>query len=280
MDITPRSHFVDHNGLALHHLEWGEPGRPALVLVHGSRLHAHVWDHFARRFADRYHIVAIDQRGHGESAWETGPEYRLDDLCGDLRAHVLACGLTRYTLIGHSLGGRVSMLYAHRHPTELDGLVLVDITPGRPVRQTAPPPVGGAAVGGAQPRDFETTDAAVAYLTRAMPRAPVELVAESVRHGLRVNGAGRYVWKYDPVHFVRRVTPPPGLDLWHVAAGIGARTLLQYGSESDVVDGELAARLRKTMPRCRVECIDGAGHGLFTDRPDAFAASVERFLAA
>ena len=270
---APRSHFIEHAGLKLHHLEWGREGRDAIVLVHGSRLHAHVWNDFARRFSDRYHIIAIDQRGHGESAWGGGEEYRLEDLCRDLHAHVQARELSRFTLVGHSLGGRASLLYAHRHQSELERLVLVDITPGRPPRAAGP----GRGEGG-QPRSFESEDGAIAYLARAMSRAPRHLIEESVRHGMRRNDTGLYVWKYDPVHFARRVTPPAGLDLWQVASEIATPTLLQYGSESDVVDAELASRLQKTMRRCTVERVEGAGHGLFTDRPDAFAESVERFL--
>ena len=157
---TPRSHFVVRDALKLHHLDWGTEGRHPIVLVHGSRLHAHVWNDFARRFSDRFHVIAVDQRGHGDSAWGAEQDYQLEALYRDLRAHVEARGLTRYTLIGHSLGGRVSMLYASRHQDELERLVLVDITPGRP-------PVPEArdvmlASGNPQPRDFESEDAAIA----------------------------------------------------------------------------------------------------------------------
>ena len=272
---TPRSHFIERDGLKLHHLEWGREDAPAIVLVHGSRLHAHVWSDFTRRFGDRYHIVAVDQRGHGESGWCTEEQYQLEELYRDLRAHIEARGLSRYTLIGHSLGGRVSMLYASRHQDELERLVLVDITPGRP-----PAPEARERMGGKQQRDFESEDEAIAYLGRAMSRAPRHLVEESVRHGTRRNDAGRFVWKYDPNLFSRRVALPPGLDLWRVVSEIRTPTLLQYGSESDVVNDELANRLRETMPHCTVERVEGAGHGLFTDRPDAFAESVERFVNA
>jgi len=270
---TPRSHFVVRNGIRLHHLDWGAEGAPGIVLVHGSRLHAHVWDDFSRRFSDRFRIVAIDQRGHGESGWGAPEDYQLEELYRDLRAVVEARGLSRYTLIGHSLGGRVSMLYANRHQAELEGLVLVDITPGRP-----PAPERHRGSGNAQPRDFESLDAAIHYLSRAMSRAPRHLVEESVRHGMRRNDAGRYVWKYDPVLFSQRVRPPEGMDLWNLVSGIATPTLLTYGSESDVVNSKLATRLRDTMPRCSVERIENAGHGLFTDQPEAFAASVLRFL--
>jgi pimeloyl-ACP methyl ester carboxylesterase len=270
---SPRSHFVERDELTLHHLDWGTEGRDAIVVVHGSRLHAHVWNDFGRRFSDRYHIIAVDQRGHGDSGWCMPEEYQLEELYRDLRAHVEARGLSRYTLIGHSLGGRVSMLYAHRHQAELERLILVDITPGRP-----PLPEARERGGNVQPRDFGSEDEAIQYLSRAMSRAPRHLVEESVRHGMRRNEAGRYVWKYDPVLFSQRVAVPPGMDLWSLLGAVTTPTLLQYGSHSDVVNDALAAQLRDTMPRCTVERIDNAGHGLFTDQPDAFAASVERFL--
>ncbi|HEX2825131.1 MAG TPA: alpha/beta hydrolase [Burkholderiales bacterium] len=272
-DTAPRSRYVDSGGLRLHHLDWGGKGRHPIVLVHGSRLHAHVWDDFGRRFRDRYHVIAVDQRGHGDSAWCGPADYQLEALYRDLRSVVEAQGLTRYTLIGHSLGGRVSMLYASRHQADIERLVLVDITPGR-----ASVPAATQSGNGAQPRDFATVEAAVDYLSRAMSRAPRSLVEESVRHGLRRNDEGRHVWKYDPVLFRQRVPLPPGVDLWDAMSTVNVPTLLQYGSESDVVNAELAERLRATMPRCTVERIEGAGHGLFTDRPDAFSESVERFL--
>jgi esterase len=271
---SPESRYVDNDGLRLHHLDWGFEGRHPIVLVHGSRLHAHVWDDFSRRFRDRYHVIAVDQRGHGDSAWCAPAEYQLEALYRDLRSVVEARGLERCTLIGHSLGGRVSMLYASRHPAEIERLVLVDITPGRASTPAAPQRGDGA-----QPRDFASQEAAVDYLARAMSRAPRRLVEMSVRHGLRRNEEGRHVWKYDPVLFKQRVALPPGVDLWEAMSAVSVPTLLQYGSESDVVNADLAERLRTTMPRCAVERIEGAGHGLFTDRPDAFSESVERFLA-
>ncbi|HYH43556.1 MAG TPA: alpha/beta hydrolase [Burkholderiales bacterium] len=276
MDTAPpRSHFVDRDALTLHHLDWGNEGAHPIVAVHGSRLHAHVWNDLGRRFRDRFHVIAIDQRGHGESGWCDPERYQIEELYRDLRAHVEARGLKRYTLIGHSLGGRVSMLYASRHQAELERLVLVDITPGRP-----PAPEARDRGGPAQPRDFASEDEAIQYLARAMSRAPKRLVEESVRHGMRRNDAGRYVWKYDPVLFAQRVALPPGMDLWSLVSAVATPTLLQYGSDSDVVNETLAVRLRSTMPRCTVERIENAGHGLFTDQPDAFAASVERFIAA
>ena len=271
-----QSHFVSRGAVRLHHLDWGSHGAHPLVLVHGSRLHAQVWNHFSRRFRDRYHVIALDQRGHGDSAWDAQRSYQMEDFYEDLRAVVEARKLARFTLIGHSLGGRVSMLYASRHHQLLERLVLVDITPGRP-------PVSPGSVdpddARTAPGEFDTREAALAHLKRLMARAPAPLIEESVRHGLRETGGGRYTWKYDPAFLTSRRSRST-LDLWSAVKSVPTPTLLQYGSHSNVVNRELAERMADTMPRCTVERIENAGHGLFTDQPEAFAESVERFLAA
>ncbi len=271
--VSARSHTVVRDDVKLHHLDWGNEGQHPIVLVHGSRLHAHVWNNFSSRFKDRFHIVAVDQRGHGDSGWCARSRYDLEDFYQDLRAVVEARGLTRFTLIGHSLGGRVSMLYASRHHQELERLVLVDITPGRPAAAAGADIARVTETPG--PRDFESEAQAKAYLGKLLSRAPAHLIEESVRYGMRQTTGGRYTWKYDPA-MLRRT--PANLDLWEMVKSIPTPTLLQYGSHSNIVSTELAERLKQTMPQCTVERIENAGHALFTDQPDAFAASVERFL--
>ena len=271
--VAAQSHTLVRDGVKLHHLDWGNADLHPIVLVHGSRLHAHVWNHFSQRFRHRFHIVAIDQRGHGDSGWCKHGRYDLEDFYEDLRAVIASRGLSRFTLIGHSLGGRVAMLYASRHHQQLERLVLVDITPGRPA---APAGARLARVTETQgPRDFESEAHATAYLGKLLSRAPAQLIEESVRYGMRKLASGRYTWKYDPAVLQRT---PSTLDLWEKVKAIPTPTLLQYGSHSNVVSPELAEQLRQTMPQCTVDRIDNAGHALFTDQPDAFAASVERFL--
>ncbi len=272
--VPAKSHTIVRDDVKLHHLDWGNEGQHPIVLVHGSRLHAHVWNDFGHRFKDRFHIVAIDQRGHGDSGWCARSRYDLEDFYQDLRAVVEARGLTRFTLIGHSLGGRVSMLYASRHHQELERLVLVDITPGRPAAASPNADISRITETPG-PRDFESEAHATAYLGKLLSRAPAHLIEESVRFGMRQTAEGRYTWKYDPALLKRA---PAAVDLWAMVKSIQTPTLLQYGSHSKVVSPELAERLRQTMPQCTVERIDNAGHALFTDQPDAFAASVERFV--
>ena len=98
--VSATSHTVVRDDIKLHHLDWGNEGQHPIVLVHGSRLHAHVWNDFSHRFKDRFHVVAVDQRGHGDSGWCTRNRYDLEDFYQDLQAVIEARGLTRFTLIG------------------------------------------------------------------------------------------------------------------------------------------------------------------------------------
>lgn len=271
------SHYIDRGGVRLHHLDWGNEGRPPILMVHGSRLHAHVWNDFGRRFRDRYHIMAVDQRGHGDSGWCQKREYQLEDFYQDLKAVVEARKLKRFTLIGHSLGGRTSMLFASRHPELLERLVLVDITPGRP-QHIAPDADMSRVAETPPPRDFESHDDAIDYLGKLLHRAPKHMIEESVRQGMREVAPGRYTWKYDPAMAQARRAAAPGVDLWEVVRSIPVPTLLQYGSVSNVVSPELAEKMKATMPSCKVDRIENAGHALFTDQPDAFAESMKHFL--
>ena len=247
-----KSHYVHRDAISLHHLDWGNQGRHPLVLVHGARLHAHVWNDYSRRVKDRYHVIAVDQRGHGDSGWGPEDSYHFEELYHDLRAVIAARGLKRYTLVGHSLGGMVSMLYAHRHYDELERLVLVDVAAGLPL---VPPGTDLSRIAEVpSPGDFESHDEATDYLADIMRRAPRDMVEESVRHGMRQTESGRHTWKYDPA-LARLRHNHSAIDFWSLVQEIPTRTLLQYGSESRVVTEEIARRMSDTMPDCRIERI-------------------------
>ena len=175
-----------------------------------------------------------------------------------------AKGLKRFTLIGHSLGGRVSMLYAARHHQLLERLVLVDITPGRPAAATP-----GADLSRITetpgPRDFDSEEEAIAYLGKILSRAPAHVIEESVRFGMRQTPSGRYTWKYDPAILKRA---PATTDLWSMVKAIPTPTLLQYGSHSKVVSPELAQRLglaKSTVHRLATTLIDA---GMLEQNPE------------
>ena len=99
--------FVTVNGLRIHYLDWGSPEKPPFIMLHGIGRVAHSFDHIAPAFMDRYHVLAIDMRGHGDSAWSPEGAYLVEDHAKYLEAIVEKLGLRGLTLLGNSTGGRV-----------------------------------------------------------------------------------------------------------------------------------------------------------------------------
>jgi pimeloyl-ACP methyl ester carboxylesterase len=122
---VPTSRYVDLPGLRMHYLEWGEPGRPDLLLVHGWTGLAETWNGVAEAFAGRYHVVAPDLRGHGRSD-KPSTGYRLEDFTRDLVQFVERAGLRRPAYVGHSWGGNIGTMLAANHPEAIACALLED----------------------------------------------------------------------------------------------------------------------------------------------------------
>jgi pimeloyl-ACP methyl ester carboxylesterase len=118
--------FVEVDGLQLHYVEWGQPESPAILLLHGFQSNAHTWDTFSASMADRYHVVALDQRGHGDSAWAPQGDYTADAFIRDIAGFVELLKLAPVSVVGHSMGGRHAAMLAADHPELIGKLVIVD----------------------------------------------------------------------------------------------------------------------------------------------------------
>lgn len=113
---------------AFHYTEYGDPGGPPLVLLHGLTSDRSTWAGVAPELAAiGYRVLALDQRGHGGSA-RTGT-YSFEEMREDVSQFADALGLNRFILGGHSMGGTVAELFAERHPGRLAGLIVVDSPP-------------------------------------------------------------------------------------------------------------------------------------------------------
>src|SRR3982751_4655664 len=98
--MEPRDKRVALDDVELHYAEWGDPAAPPMVLLHGFMAHARTWDLFARDLARDYHILALDQRGHGDTGPAPDDSYTTEDYVSDLERFVAALGLTRFVLVG------------------------------------------------------------------------------------------------------------------------------------------------------------------------------------
>ena len=116
--------------LTLRYLEWGSPDSPTVLLLHGFARTAHSWDFVALSLADRYHVVSLDARGHGDSDWASDAAYSVADHRRDVNAVARHLGPSALTIVGLSMGGGTAYSYAAEEPGVVRALVIVDTGPG------------------------------------------------------------------------------------------------------------------------------------------------------
>ncbi len=284
--VTPEDRWVELNGVSFHYLDWGNAHLPHLVLLHGGSLTAHTWDMASLLLRDRYHVVALDQRGHGDTGWT--PDDQLDQDNGDLmledtRAFIEHLGYDHLTLCGMSMGGMNSIRYAARHPARLDALVVVDI---------APVTMRAGIVEMEQFRqDTETMSKFEDFIERAVHFNPQRKPAHlkySLLHSLKPVDDG-WTWKQDH----RRRVVPEGMtkeqqqEARELRSGALAKdvesiqtpTLLLRGSISKILSEEAADAMAASMADCTHVVIEGAGHSVQGDQPAAMVAAIDAFLS-
>jgi pimeloyl-ACP methyl ester carboxylesterase len=262
------------NGLTLHALAWGRPNHPVVVLLHGGSAHAHWWDFVAPALADRYRVIAPDLRGHGDSEHVRPPAYAIDDYVADLEGLAAACGLARFALVGHSLGGFVAMRYAGRHSPSLAALAVVD---SRPVSGSGRSGLVNRLRHLPHPRYADREDAVRRF--RLLP-AGTSAAPEVLRHmalaGLTALPEGGFTLKFDRQAFAARER----LDLNPALAGLRCPVLFVRGSESTFLDAETLRSMQALCARAESAEIAGAHHHVMLDRPAAFTARLAAFLDA
>ena len=269
---TARRRTLQVGSLALHALEWGEPGRPALAFLHGGSAHAHWFDAVVPALGERYHVISLDQRGHGASQWAPRPAYATEDFASDLLGVIDALGWRRMTLIGHSMGGHNAMAFAAWHPERMERLVVIDSRPAIPADRLQTMHRRGDR----GPMRHETLESAIRSF-RLLPRETVadpRLLAHLAREGITERD-GRFLYRFDPACNGRRRPT----DAWTLLDRIAAPTLLVRGEHSPILPREMAADMLARLRHARLVEIPGTYHHLVLDAPLAFAKVLEEFLS-
>jgi pimeloyl-ACP methyl ester carboxylesterase len=223
---------------------------------------------------DRYRVLALDQRGHGESAWAPADQYGTDQMADDLTAFVAALGLSKFTLLGLSMGGMVTIEYAGRRPKELGACVIVDIGP-----EIVASGLSRIQTGVRMSDVFPTRESAFAAARAANPVPPEAHHRHRVDYSLMRTADGRWTYRYDRAlrapGSTRARDPEAG---WRSCANIAVPTLLIRGETSDILAPEIADRMLKTIPGCQFAEVKGSGHSVPLDAPDGFLAAARGFL--
>jgi esterase len=263
--------YVDVNGLRIHYLDWGTQGKQPLIMLHGIGRVAHSFDHIAPAFAGDYHVLAVDLRGHGDSAWHPDGAYLVEDYVKDLEGLVKALGLRDVILLGNSTGGRVAQVYAGLHSANVAALVVEDVGPERPADIAS----GFARRVQQEANGWASEDELIGRLKKESPGTAEALLRNHAHFGTKRRDDGRIVWKRDP-QLVKGFVPT---ELWDYVRRISAPTIYILGGKSRIVDVETQRRLKETIPRCEIVVMPGLGHYPHLEAADDYIAVVRRFLS-
>jgi len=282
-----RSRYLSVRGLRYHLREWGDAGAPQLVLLHGWMDVSASFQFVVDAFSGDWHVVAPDWRGFGLTDKGPGDCYWFPDYLGDLDAIVDALSPdSPATLVGHSMGGNIALLYAGVRPARvraavnLEGFGLKDCepaqAPGRYARwldelKSAP-----------STRRYGSVDEVAERLRRNNPRLDAQRAAFLAAHWSRRTAAGDYEIAGDPAHKIVN----PVLYRWsEVAACWAAIACPVLWVEADDTDahrwagdaGDIARRI-EVLGSVEVARVADAGHMLHHDQPRVVARLIEDFV--
>jgi pimeloyl-ACP methyl ester carboxylesterase len=271
-DASPPRHLTlpGAGGVRLHALDWGGEGPPALFL-HGGRLTARTWDYVCLGLRGQVRAVALDLRGHGDSAWTN--DYAFESYIADIGPVLDALGWPRAHLIGMSLGGFAAAHYAGGSPHRIASLTTVDVGPGVVFEATA------------RMRGFFQTiqasagpDAIVEAAMQISSLRDRERLAYRMAAMMRRDAAGNWRWAYDD----RRRVDYPALLAKIEATAIAVETvtapcLVVRGGRSQVFSDEAAARFAARFANGAWTTVPDAGHNVQEDNPTGLIAALQRF---
>ena len=287
--MNPDSLFIDSNGLRIHVSCWGEPGKPALFLLHGMRDHSRSWDWIARELAGEYRIYAPDLRGHGDSSWAGPGGYAIASFILDLEDVVIALGLKRFAIVGHSFGGAIGLRYASAFAEKVTGFAGIECIELPILREHRNSPKAHPAHLRAWidserqrririPRHYATLADAMERMRAENQGLSDDTVRHLAYHAVIAIADGGWRWKYDNAARLRAPDDIDGRDLDEMLEAIACPILLSYGAASWV---PLPPRERLDRIR-RLSLIEfpGASHWLHHTSREAFTSAVRSFLSA
>ena len=277
-DIQYRSSNVVVRHQRFHYLEWGAPDAQPILLLHGGHQSAHSWDLVSLHLAQKYRIIALDQRGHGDSEWARNGDYSNLTMAQDAQAFVAAIGLQRPIIMGHSMGGRNTLLMTRMNPEYPGALVIVDVGP-----ETME--AGRKTISSFVKRNeiFDDLEHFIRNVREYDPYRSREHIERTVKYNMLERADGKYISKCDyrrwrgeiEVHDENRDAISLG-DL----ASFKMPALVVRGANSNILADDAAERFREALPKGNLVTVPDCGHNVHSQNTLGFIDAVRKFLSS
>ena len=263
--------YLTTNGLRIHYIEWGAAGKQPLIMLHGIGRVAHTFDHIAPHFAANYHVMAVDMRGHGDSAWDPKGAYLVEDYVKDIEGLAQQLRLRNIVIWGNSTGGRVAQVFAGLHPDLVAAVISEDVGPERPAQ------VAESVTRQLKQEDekgWASEDELLAQLKTSSSRTPEAILRAYAHYGSKSRPDGRVIWKRDPA--IGNGFVPT--ELWRFVRQIKSPIIYLVGGRSTIVPVATQEELKKVLPQAEIVTIAGAGHYPSEENEKEFLTIVDKFL--
>ena len=281
--MTVREGVVDSDGAAIHYLDWGGGG-PPLILIHATGFLAALWRPIAERLASRFRVVAVDQRGHGDSD-PASDGYSFEGFASDLQRLIEALELEGALAAGHSSGGTTIVVHAAQHPGAIRRAVLIEPILPRPEWFQRPP-------GGRNPNAM----AEAARKRRGVWPSREELFQSYraketfetwredvlrlyVEEGTRDREDGQVELKCSPEVEAQFFDAVSDVRPWPMLPEMACPSLLLWGAESHLLQFGMDRHVEEALPNARTALVADTTHFLPQERPDEVARLIEEFLS-
>ena len=272
---APHNHLLE--GVPrLHYLEWNPHASRTIVLLHGNSANAWWWEPLARSIAPEYRLLALDQRGHGDSEWARPVAYSPANYVSDIERFVqhIAPNEDKPVVVGHSMGGLNVLAFARRHPGSVRGAMAIDVAVtsshgrDRYLRRLKGLPM-------VTYPDLATAKARF----RLMPNEggiPDDVLHEIAEKSLARTDEGRWTLKFDRESFLGG----DGLEVSETIKEIRIPTMLVRAEHSRIMTAEAAEHARASNPQAQLVTIANAHHHVILEKPTEVARVIEEFAAS
>ena len=289
--MTPQSSYIFANGIRHHYLEWAPPSvnsvcptvNPTVVLMHATGLCAHSWLPIAQGLATRYRVIALDQRGHGD----TGPSddgYSFELVGRDLVAVIDTLGIGKLNVVGHSSGGLATLIAASLLPGHISSACLVETRVGESPANSPPGELQERARRTRMKRSvWESRDVMYqAYRQRvAFKDWSEDSFAAFITGGTRLLPDGRAELKCSPTVEALFYEQRDALQVSQYFRGLDARFLLLLGAypEAQTLDDVGVRRFRESIPGAQVKPMSIGSHFLPMEHPERVLEEIWKFFS-
>lgn len=269
-----KEHHLTVNGLTLHYLEWSPFKSPTLLLLHGYLSRAEIWSGLASELSRDMRVVALNQRGHGNSDWSSDGAYSIDDHFADLARFIDLLDPEELILMGHSMGGRNALFYTACLPDRVKKLMLVDARPGNSEGSISALKKLLAGLG-PQGDDLQKMQEKAEKL---YPQLSLKEMFERIFRE-QAQPSSRSHSGFDP--WLITASKLAGYlveDLWPFMECLTCPTLIIRGQHSEFLSPSDAENMRLMIPKATLSVIPRSSHLPMLENPTAFKQAVLSFL--